>query len=65
MLRGSVTEELVFGFDVGWGGTGEGMSGRKRKRARIRSGVKIWVHYSSRHGLASGYRDGFGWERMR
>lgn len=38
MLRGSVTEELVFGFDVGWGGRGEGMGGRQRIRARIRSG---------------------------
>lgn len=44
MLRGSVTEELVFGFDVEYGGDGwEGR--RERIRARIRSGVKIWVHY--------------------
>lgn len=38
MLRGSVTEELVLGFDVG-----EGIGGRERIRAKIRSGVKIWV----------------------
>lgn len=60
MLRGSVTEELVFGFDVG-----EGIGGRERIRAKIRSGVKIWVHYKSRHGLASGYTDSFGCDRMR
>lgn len=45
MLRGSVTEELVFGFGVGWEGRGEGMGGREKLRAKIRSEVKIWVHY--------------------
>lgn len=45
MLRHSVTEELVFGSDVGWRGRGEGIGGRERIRAKIRSGVKIWVHY--------------------
>lgn len=46
MLRSSVTEELVFGFFIGWGGGKEGMSGgRERIRATIRSGVKIWVGY--------------------
>lgn len=61
MLRGSVTEELVFGFYVGVGrkGRGDGWEGG-RGRAGIRSGVKIWVHYKSRHGLASVNRDGFG-----
>lgn len=32
MLRGSVTEELVFGFDVAWGATGEGMGGREGEK---------------------------------
>lgn len=45
MLRGSVTEELVFGFD-GWGGKGEGMGGREREnKGKDQAGVKIWVHY--------------------
>lgn len=62
MLRGSVTEELVFGFDVG---LGEGIGGRERVRAKIRPWVKIWVRYKSRHRLASGYRDSFGCDGMR
>lgn len=41
------------------------LGGIERIRDRIRSGVKIWVHYYSRQGLASGYRDNFGWDRMR
>lgn len=59
MLSRSVTEGLVFGFDVGLVGEEGGRGGRARIGSG-RAGVKTWVH-QSRRGLASAYADGFGW----